>query len=320
MLDVLVIGAGVAGLTAARLLTARGLSFEVLEARSRTGGRAYSPDGVDLGPTWVWDSERSVHALLDELGVETQPHYDDGIDVYESQDGLQQGRFPRSMVASRRIVGGVQALTNALAKGVEVQLQTRVTGAEELAGGGLRVYTSRGPVDARNVLAALPPRLVSRWHPSLAELAQVPVWMGTIAKVVATFETPFWKQDGRSGRAASALGPMVELHDMSSSTESRLFGFVPMSSDDDTLEERVRAQLVRLFGRAPSQVQVQRWYREPETWFRHSEHDGLLGHPSLSTPRLGGRLHLISAETSTTSPGHIDGAVERAKHVVGSLS
>ena len=48
--DVLVIGAGGAGLTAARELTAQGVSVLVLEARDRIGGRAFTENS--LGVTW----------------------------------------------------------------------------------------------------------------------------------------------------------------------------------------------------------------------------------------------------------------------------
>ena len=55
--NILVIGAGVAGLTAARLLTQQGRSVIVLEARDRIGGRLHSErnDGfvTDLGASWI---------------------------------------------------------------------------------------------------------------------------------------------------------------------------------------------------------------------------------------------------------------------------
>ena len=55
--NVLVIGAGVAGLTSARLLTQQGASVIVLEARDRLGGRLHSErnDGyvTDLGASWI---------------------------------------------------------------------------------------------------------------------------------------------------------------------------------------------------------------------------------------------------------------------------
>src|SRR5437016_5659530 len=54
---VLVLGAGVAGLAAARTLVDRGLEVTVLEGRDRIGGRVWTRDGVDLGAHWIHGTE-----------------------------------------------------------------------------------------------------------------------------------------------------------------------------------------------------------------------------------------------------------------------
>jgi monoamine oxidase len=329
--DVLVIGGGIAGLVAARRLEQLSHAVAVLEARPRLGGRALSQvvggHPLDLGPTWVWDSESAIHALLAELGVQTFAHFDDGEDVYESSDGLQRGRFPRSWVKERRVVGGMGCIVEALAKQVgDIRLEQVVHSVDAHAE-TLRVTTDSGVHTARYVLGALPPSLAAPLlqTPSAqrALWSKCPVWMGDIAKVVAVFERRFWADHGRSGRGASQRGPMVEIHDMSGSdgTPAALFGFVPKATASPDLEERVRAQFIRMFGAraVPKEVVIERWWQPFTATEQPSVNPGLLGHPALREPALGGRFHLISCETSGESPGHINGAVERALAVVDGL-
>ncbi|HEV2578531.1 MAG TPA: NAD(P)/FAD-dependent oxidoreductase [Acidobacteriaceae bacterium] len=89
MVDVLVIGAGMAGLAAARELAERGLRTLVLEARDRVGGRIYSlqtSEGVvELGAEFVHGRDEKLWALIDEAGAETVER--DGAMLREDADG-----------------------------------------------------------------------------------------------------------------------------------------------------------------------------------------------------------------------------------------
>ena len=90
-LDVIVVGAGLSGLVAARRLAAAGVALAVLEARDRVGGRTLSlPLGrgvADLGGQWITASQTRVLALADELGVERFAQYREGQAVMVEDDG-----------------------------------------------------------------------------------------------------------------------------------------------------------------------------------------------------------------------------------------
>ena len=74
MIDLAIIGAGAAGIAAAREARARGLTSVILEASDRVGGRAYTFDwqghALDLGATWLHSAGRNpLVPLAEQLGV-----------------------------------------------------------------------------------------------------------------------------------------------------------------------------------------------------------------------------------------------------------
>jgi monoamine oxidase len=86
--DVAIVGAGIAGLVAARRLAAGGLQPLVLEARNRVGGRVLNEeigDGkvVEVGGQWIGPGQERIAALAAELGVGTFPTHDQGRHLLE---------------------------------------------------------------------------------------------------------------------------------------------------------------------------------------------------------------------------------------------
>lgn len=127
--DVVVVGAGLSGLTCAHLAHRAGLDVVVLEARDRVGGRTLSVDveGVrfDLGGQWIGGTQHRVAALADALGLETFPQFHDGDKVLEvgreratykgtipslpllSLIQLQRGLLELRWTAHRQVLSGV---------------------------------------------------------------------------------------------------------------------------------------------------------------------------------------------------------------------
>ncbi|MFC8511810.1 flavin monoamine oxidase family protein [Streptomyces sp. NPDC057257] len=343
--DVVVVGAGIAGLVASATLVAAGRDTVCLEARDRIGGRLLTapapPGALDLGATWYWDGERRVAELAARLGIDTFEQHLVGDTLVQDATGVR--RLPGNLIdaPARRFAPGAEALTRALAAELPadvVRLDSPVTAIHCRDTGGLEVRTPNSVLHAEHVIVAVPPALAlahidfaQELSPELVRLARTtPVWMGAVAKVVARYPAAFWREVGLAGAAVSRTGPLQELHDISGpdGLPAALFGFAPAQAVGPGFEQAVTAQLAQLFGSAaaePKALLVQDWSGEPWTappGVHHLADYSLFGHRLYQRPALGGRLHWASTETADEYAGHIEGALaaaERAAHAVLSL-
>lgn len=339
--DVVVVGAGPAGVRAAGLLHAAGRSVVVLEARDRVGGRLLSVRSgehrFDLGATWFWPNERRVTALVAELNLDVFPQHLDGDMMYQPATGPQRIEGNQLDVPSGRFRGGAQSLPEALARllpdGV-VRLGEPVRSIRRV-GDRVEVDTDRSQWTTEQVVLAVPPATavasidIGRLDAPVGAVAAVtPVWMGGTVKVVASYERAFWRDAGLAGSAFSHVGPLREIHDMSGNggTPAALFGFAqPEPGAPPPGRDAVIDQFATLFGppaASPTALWIHDWRHEsftvaPETL-------GLTdyrtyGHEAFQQPSLDGRLHWASTETAPDAPGHIEGALAAAERAVAAV-
>ncbi len=342
--DVIVVGAGASGLTAATALHAGGRDALCLEARDRIGGRLLSvpaphpEQALDLGATWFWDGEERVRALTVRSGIETFDQHLAGDTLLQETTGTRRLTGNLIDVPSHRFAAGSQSIAGALAAELPddaLRLNTPVTAIHPEGQGGLAVRTRAGTLHAEHVVLAVPPALALEridFRDSLpADLVRLarstPVWMGAVVKVVAQYPDAFWRDEGLAGAAFSRTGPLQEIHDMSGPDGrlAALFGFAHARTVRPGFDKAVTAQLAQLLGPAaatPEALHVQNWSIErwtaPST-VQHLADYSLFGHPRYRRPMLDGRLHWASTETATEHAGHIEGALaagERAAQAV----
>jgi monoamine oxidase len=341
--DVVVVGAGPAGLRVADLLQRRGVAVIVLEARDRVGGRLFSmpveAGWVDLGATWFWPSEPDVVDLVAAEDLDAFDQYQVGDVLVQTAAGVQRIDAGHLGAPSKRLAGGMQSVAHALLRRLQsgtVRLAAPVRSIVEIDD-AVEIVTDAAGVRADHVVIAVPPATAMHLidirgdlAPDVRALASAtPVWMGAFAKIVAWYDRPFWRDMGRSGSAFSQIGPLREVHDLSGpeGSPAALFGFVPLEVGRSCPDvPAVLAQLVDLFGPDagdPVGVEIADWRAEPFT--SPPGADALYeyrtyGHPGFRQPAFGGRLHWAATETATDAPGHVQGALSAAARVASTIT
>lgn len=343
-----IIGAGLCGLAIAYRLKQAGLAVTVLEANDTVGGRIKPAGAVsghqDLGPTWVWPyAQPVVTDWIEALGLRLFQQFDSGNGLLDRNphESATQQLLP-SPHGSERIEGGTHALIRSLEHQLEghVHCQQAVNKCRYIdQHWQLTVATSEQlkTLTTDRLIIATPPRLAAELLTTESEslssvlpiLQASETWMAPHAKVVIFYEKAFWREAGLSGRIASQVGPLVEVHDHSGpdGTPAALFGFsgVPAATRAQAGEQfidAIKVQMQRCFGEhapAPTKILVKDWAFEPFTT-TEADRNGSGAHPpvldaEVRQPHCNDSLWFAGAETSQVSAGLIEGALARADDV-----
>ncbi len=220
--DVVVVGAGFAGLAAARDLVAAGKTVAVAEARDRVGGRVVNHalgDGqvLEMGGQWVGPTQDRVLSLAKDTAVGTFPTYDDGRKVlhFNGKRGTYKGTIPRLNPLVLAEVGRVQARLESLARKVPLDAPWTAPKADTWDAQTFETWLRRTtPSSSARTLLALGVEAVFACEPGDVSLLHVLFYAHSAGSFQRTIDTTGGAQQDRfvggsalvCERVAEALG------------------------------------------------------------------------------------------------------------------
>jgi len=225
--DVLVVGAGLAGLAAARDLVAGGRSVIVLEARDRVGGRIVNQDIgdgkiVEMGGEYAGPTQDRILALAADMDVTTFPTYDTGKKVLHlgGNRSTYRSAIPRINPLVLVDMAQAQARLEAMAKKVPIDSPWTAQDAEKLDGQTFESWARRNTATrSARTLLSLAAEAVFAAEPGDLSLLHVLFYSHSGGSFQRLVETTGGAQQDRfvggsaliAERLATRLGDLVRL-------------------------------------------------------------------------------------------------------------
>lgn len=340
---ILIIGGGLSGLATALRLQEKGISFQILEAQPRLGGRIFTQKGkqntpMDLGATWISEEHTTVLRLLEKLEIPVFEQFAYGTSYWRVSPSEPARPYPASPpdVRSFRVEGGTEALIKALENRLpssSIHLQKRIKSIQE-EGDEIICTTYDGETfRGSHVICTISPEILINsveFSPVLpTELSHfmnyVQTWMSGSVKYAVEFSVPFWRERGFSGTAFSHVDIATEMYDHTDASNQTfsLMGFLHPKAALATEYERkmaVLSQIRTLFGEFDEfligyyeQIWNHEFVQVKEPKYLQSHQNN--GHPILQKPQYGNKLYFSGTETSYNHPGYLEGAVVSANRV-----
>jgi monoamine oxidase len=350
MKDVIIIGGGLSGLTAAYFLKKNSFTVKVLEANNYLGGRIKtiitdSNMALEMGATWIFN-DPNLKSLLSELGLSLYPQFSSGKALYEIDATQKPQLFDANQMTGgqiyHKVIGGTSQIITSLSNyvGLEnIELNTIVVEVENKEE-CIKITTKDNKIfESKNVITALPPRLLESTISFLPELSsesnlirqKTHTWMADSVKFSIEYKQPFWREKGYAGLAISNVGLVREVQDHVNGENNAhgLVGFMSLRADQFNMtkaqrREMVISDMIRLFGNDAAAVinyEDTIWGMEQFVSSEFNVNQGMYAHQNngnkeIVTPQFQDTLYFIGAETSSSNPGYMEGAVRTAKEIV----
>lgn len=344
MPKVLIVGAGLSGLTTAYALENSNFDVEILEARPRLGGRIYTLKdknyNLELGATWFGLQHTSLLALIKQLEIPYK-HQENGREAiydFRPKGNLERFQIPKQGPPTYKIKGGTSSLIDKLHQEISASIHYKEVVNSVKFDNHFIVETEHNQFKADYLVISIPTQLLAHtieFEPSLPEsfkvlLSKTHTWMSDSIKFSVAFDSGFWKNERFIGTLMSPHQIIQEMYDHSDMDvlQNALVGF--LNSSYSVLPEKERKaqflkQLEGIFSNNTSSFSTYadvNWRNEKHTI--HEEAESLVPHQNNGNARLrqgffDERLFFSASETATQTPGYMDGAVHRGMEVADLL-